>query len=940
MPSDYANDLMGRVGLDTTEWKKGITDLNAGIKHIETGFQAAAALMDDWSNNSDGLRMRIETLNDKLALQKKKLDILKKAYEEEVAKNGESSKAAEELAKKMFDAQNEIKRTTGSIEKYSKAEDAATKQTKAFIAQLEASGKKLNDYGEKISSVGNKFTLGVTTPVLAAGTAIYKYSSDLPEAENKTDATFGRMSHTVKQWAQDSLDNMGMAKSTALDAVSLYGDMATSMGLTLSKASDMSMTLVQLSADLSSFKNVSLEQAQNALKGIFTGETESLKNLGIVMNETQLKSYAMSKGFEKNYEDLSQAEKVQLRYEYVLEKSANALGDYGKTSGEAAGQMRKLPEALKELATSSRDNVEPVITPIITTINKAIVSFGKLDAETKKTIVTVAGVAAAIGPIVSVGGKLVSTVGKIKTAVAAVKKWQMARSLKQTKTAMDAVKTSTEATTIATRGLGAAMKSAVPLIGAVLLVLGALRDAYNDAKQEMIDEINERYDAELKKAEETYESEIKIINDIMNRTETARQESTEKAQKDYEARVKAAEEYVKVTKDQIKKEQEIKQKAHKEVLKMIDEERKTRKKAVDDATNAANEELQAQIDAIDAQIEFEEKAKKESEDAQRLRDLQTAVAAARTIADKRNAEKALAEFVAEQEAEKTAAAREELKKQLQDRIDANNDKASAQKELIDKELDAAEQAAEDAYELYKESIDNRLEYLEGYVEKETGFATIVMNDAIEKAETTANKELELYQKLLDDKEKAYKQHLDDMEAARKNETDEAEPSMREVLLDKWDKSYFGRASAGTDRLMIQHAWDILSDEDKQELINRGYAPPGNANGTNFWRGGFTRLNEEGGEILNLPRGTQIIPHDVSMEMARAYGNQAAITNSNNTTNTTNTTNNSYNYGAQQQVTVLEVSGQKIATVIQPTVSVGLARSNRSRERALGRSASK
>ncbi|MEE0840756.1 MAG: hypothetical protein U0L72_09495, partial [Acutalibacteraceae bacterium] len=76
MPSDYANDLMARVGLDTTEWKKGITDLNAGIKHIETGFQATAALMDDWGNSSEGLKKRIETLNDKLALQKQKLDIL------------------------------------------------------------------------------------------------------------------------------------------------------------------------------------------------------------------------------------------------------------------------------------------------------------------------------------------------------------------------------------------------------------------------------------------------------------------------------------------------------------------------------------------------------------------------------------------------------------------------------------------------------------------------------------------------------------------------------------------------------------------------------------------------------------------------------------------------------------------------------------------------
>ena len=120
MPSEYANDLMARVGLDTTEWKKGITDLNAGIKHIETGFQATAALMDDWGNSSEGLKKRVESLNDKLALQKQKLDILKKAYDEEVAANGEGSKAAEELAKKMYAAKNEIDRTKTSVDLYSK----------------------------------------------------------------------------------------------------------------------------------------------------------------------------------------------------------------------------------------------------------------------------------------------------------------------------------------------------------------------------------------------------------------------------------------------------------------------------------------------------------------------------------------------------------------------------------------------------------------------------------------------------------------------------------------------------------------------------------------------------------------------------------------------------------------------------------------------------
>ena len=89
-------------------------------------------------------------------------------------------------------------------------------------------------------------------------------------------------------------------------------------------------------------------------------------------------------------------------------------------------------------------------------------------------------------------------------------------------------------------------------------------------------------------------------------------------------------------------------------------------------------------------------------------------------------------------------------------------------------------------------------------------------------------------------------------------------------------------------------------------------PPKRASGDTDWRGGLVHVNEEGGEILNLPRHAQIIPHDVSMEAARAYGAQAA--------NVSNSTINNNQYGAQQQVTVLQVGAEKIATVVSPTVS--------------------
>ena len=420
MPSDYVNELTSKVGLDVTEWKKGITELTAGVKKIETSFQASAALMDNWSGSSEGLKSRIESLNGALTLQKKKLEILKSAYEDVVEKEGATSNAAKSLAAQMFKAREDIEKTTDKLKYYTEAEQKVIDKTAAMVKKLEESGNKFEKTGDKINKVGNKITLGITTPVIAAGAAIYKYSSDLTEAENKTKEVLKNMSGDVLSWSETSLDKMGMARSTALDAVSLYGGMATAMGLTRKKATDMSKSLTELSVDLASFHNTSLDQASTALKSIFTGETGTLKNYGIVMTEANLKAYALSQGIKTNYTEMTQAEKVQLRYNFVLNASKDAIGDYERNCGEAASQMKKLPEALKELATSFKDNVEPAITPVITALNGAIVSFGKW-SETTKNVVTVTAVTiAALGPLVSIIGKTTSAIGKAEKAFAKI----------------------------------------------------------------------------------------------------------------------------------------------------------------------------------------------------------------------------------------------------------------------------------------------------------------------------------------------------------------------------------------------------------------------------------------------------------------------------------------------------------------------------------------
>ena len=193
----------------------------------------------------------------------------------------------------------------------------------------------------------------------AAAAAVTKFAnmaSDLEETKNKVDVAFGSglgnfdgSAADVMKWSKKSTTSMGLAQQTALDTAALFGDMGTSMGLTKKSAADMSMALTQQAADLASFKNMSIDEVTTALNGVFTGETESLKRLGVVMTQANLEQYALSKGMNKTLDEMTEAEKVQLRYNYVMEKTKNATGDYARTGGGFANQLRTLTENFKQL---------------------------------------------------------------------------------------------------------------------------------------------------------------------------------------------------------------------------------------------------------------------------------------------------------------------------------------------------------------------------------------------------------------------------------------------------------------------------------------------------------------------------------------------------------------------------------------------------------------
>jgi hypothetical protein len=272
----------------------------------------------------------------------------------------------------------------------------AFQNAKTFSGKMEG----LTSLGDSMKNFGASMTGFVTLPLALAGGAAIKLASDMEETQNKVSVAFGDSAQAVKDWSKTSIESMGLAQQSALDAAALFGDMGTSMGIARDDAAEMSMGLTQLGADLASFKNVGVDQAMDALKGVFTGETDSLTQLGYVMTETNLKAFAMSKGISKNVEDMTQAEKVNLRFAFVMEATKNAQGDFSRTSEGAANQMRMFGESLKELGASLGATILPLFTKVIKFTNGIIQEFMGLSEGTKKVIIGVGAFALALGPVI------------------------------------------------------------------------------------------------------------------------------------------------------------------------------------------------------------------------------------------------------------------------------------------------------------------------------------------------------------------------------------------------------------------------------------------------------------------------------------------------------------------------------------------------------------
>lgn len=337
--------------------------------------------------------------------------------------------------------------------------------------------------------------------IVQFGKEAVQLGSDLQEVQNVVDVTFTTMNEQLNEFAKNAATTAGLSETMAKRYAGTFGAMAKSFKFTEAEAFAMSTTLTQLAGDVASFYNITQDEAYTKLKSVFSGETETLKDLGVVMTQSALDAFALANGLGKTTKQMTEQEKVALRYKFVMEQLSGASGDFVRTSGSWANQTRLLKLQFDSLKASIGQGLINALTPVIQVIN---ILLGKLMqlANTFKAVTAalfgnrgstglgttageISGVADAYSDAAAGAGNLAENTGKA------------AKEAKKLLSGLDEIKTFETAAAAGGGGAASADIGAIDvgeLVTEPITLDGEIKDALSPKVQAVVDKVKQLFE--------------------------------------------------------------------------------------------------------------------------------------------------------------------------------------------------------------------------------------------------------------------------------------------------------------------------------------------------------------------------------------------------------------------------------------------------------------
>ncbi|HNR12163.1 MAG TPA: hypothetical protein PKM59_02490, partial [Thermodesulfobacteriota bacterium] len=296
------------------------------------------------------------------------------------------------------------------------AERSMTAYTHHIDADIRTTERNWQRLGSVMQSAFNVAAVAAVAATAGIGYAItqsIKGASDLNETLNKSAVVFGQQHQAMLEWAKDSATTMGLSRQAALDYSSSLGDLFKQLGSGVASAAKMSQGLVELSADIASFKNVAGGAAQvlQDMQSAFRGEFDPIQKYIPMLTAATIQQEAMAETGKRSADSLTMLEKAAATYSLMLKHTTDSQGDFLKTSGGYANQMRILKEQIKDTSDTIGDAFLPIVTDGLQDLNKYLDELqksGQLEEWGKKAEAAFDTAGKAIGFVVDELGDVFS----------------------------------------------------------------------------------------------------------------------------------------------------------------------------------------------------------------------------------------------------------------------------------------------------------------------------------------------------------------------------------------------------------------------------------------------------------------------------------------------------------------------------------------------------
>ena len=284
---------------------------------------------------------------------------------------------------------------------------------RGFDRAMKKANRSIRKFGSNMKRIGGNMTRNITLPVIGLGAASIKAASDLEETRSKFNTVFSSIQNDAQNTAKAFEESFGLSSQAALGMLSDTGDLLVGFGFTEKEALNLSKQVNELAVDLASFTNFSggADGASQALTKALLGEREAIKSLGIAITEADLKRFAEEQGLV--FKELDRVAKAQLTFELAVSQSQKAIGDFARTQGGFANQLRILRGEFNDLAAEFGTMLLPLAQKLVDAFRKVFEFLSKLSPEFKNNALNITLLVSAIGP-------LIFAVGTLSTALAAI----------------------------------------------------------------------------------------------------------------------------------------------------------------------------------------------------------------------------------------------------------------------------------------------------------------------------------------------------------------------------------------------------------------------------------------------------------------------------------------------------------------------------------------